>query len=201
MWWLAAGQVITGRVETAQKAGHGNPASKLGLSLSELTLVDGQVLPISTQLVQAGTRPANNTGRDVAVVGTTTALGAIIGAAAGGGTGAAIGAGVGAAGGAIGVMSTHGGPTVVQPETLLTFRLEAPLTVSTDQSQVAFQPVGQGDYDPANGRDQDAYGGPRQRVLASPAPYPYYNYSYDPYWGYPGPGLLSDTTGDSTGRA
>ena len=70
--WVVArrGQVVTGRVEVAQKAGHGNPASKLGLALSELTLVDGQVLPVNTQLVQAGTRPnANNTGRDVAMVG------------------------------------------------------------------------------------------------------------------------------------
>jgi hypothetical protein len=189
--WVVArrGQIITGRVDVAQKAGHGNPASKLGLSLSELTLVDGQVLPVSTQLVEAGYRPnANNTGRDVAVVGTTTALGAIIGAAAGGGTGAAIGAGIGLAGGAIGVMSTHGGPTIVRPETVLMFRIEAPLAVSTEQGQVAFQPVGQDDYN-SNGRDQDAYGGPRRRAVDGPRPYPYPYYYYDPYWGYPGPGF------------
>jgi hypothetical protein len=87
-------------------------------------------------------------------------------------------------------MSTHGGPTVVPPETLLTFRLETPVTISTERSQVAFQPVGQGDYSSSYGRDsrdQDAYGGgPRRRVVAPPPAYPYYYGS--PYgWGYPGP--------------
>ena len=186
------GQTVTGRVSVAQKAGHGNSSSQLGLELGELTLVDGQVLPVNTQLVQnAGVRPrANSADRDVATVGTTTVLGAVIGGVIGGGSGAAVGAGLGAVAG-LGVLSTHGGPTVVYPETVLSFRLEAPLSISTEQSQVAFQPVGQGDYPPpAPSRDQDAYGrAPRRYAVA--APYGPYYYPYGPYydygWGYPAP--------------
>ena len=189
--WVVArrGQTVTGRVSVAQKAGHGNSSSQLGLELSELTLVDGQVLPVNTQLIQnAGVRPrANSADRDVATVGTTTAVGAVIGGVIGGGTGAAVGAGIGAVAG-LGVLSTHGGPTVIYPETVLSFRLGAPLSISTEGSQVAFQPVSQEDYAPPapTSRDQDAYGGPRRYALA--APYGPYYYPYGPYnYWYPGP--------------
>src|ERR1700681_2642156 len=52
--WVVArrGQIVTGRVAVAQRTGHGNSSSQLGLELSELTMVDGQVLPINTELVQ-----------------------------------------------------------------------------------------------------------------------------------------------------
>src|SRR5271165_4885699 len=157
--WVVAerGQLVTGRVAVAQKAGRVKGVSQLGVELNELTLVDGQLLPVRTQLLQSSAGTSN--GRDAAGVATTTGIGAAVGAGAAGGTGAAIGAGAGAAAGIIGVLTTRGRPTVIPPETLLTFRLEEPLTISTEQSQVAFQPVRPSDYR----GDQDVYANrPRQ---------------------------------------
>jgi hypothetical protein len=183
--WVVAvrGQIVAGRVALAKKAGRVSGVSQLGVELSELTLVDGQVLPVRTQLLQSSAGTSN--GRDATGVAMTTGVGAAIGAAAEGGEGAAIGAGAGAVAGIIGVLTTRGKPTVIPPEAMLTFRLEAPLSISTEQSQVAFQPVRPSDYR----GDQDAYANPRHRVVTGP-PYPRPYYYPDPWYGwgyYPGP--------------
>ncbi len=184
--WVVAvrGQIVTGRVAVAKKAGRVSGVSQLGVELNELTLVDGQVLPVKTQLLQSSAGTSN--GRDAAAVATTTGVGAAIGAAAEGGEGAAIGAGAGAVAGIIGVLTTRGRPTVIPPEAMLTFRLEAPLSISTERSQLAFQPVRPSDYR----GDQDAYANPRHRFVSGP-PYPNPNYYYPgPWYGYgyyPGP--------------
>jgi uncharacterized membrane protein YgcG len=189
--WVVSrrGQYLFGRVVVAQKAGHGNHSSRLGLDLNELTLVDGESLSIQTQLLQSSGPNSNEmNGRDAAIVATTTIIGAAIGGAAGGGVGAVAGGAVGATAGGIAVLETPGRPTVLPAETLLTFRLVAPLTISTDRGQVAFQPVTQQDYNPS------AYGPSGPPPPAYP-PYPayppaplYYPYGYYcPYcfgWGY-----------------
>jgi hypothetical protein len=185
--WVVArrGQAQTGRVSLVKK-GHGGTASQLGIDIPELTLVDGQQLPLQTQLFQAS--GGSSEGRNVAAVGSTTGLGAVIGAIAGGGTGAAIGAGIGATAGIIGVMSTPGRPTVIPAETVLSFRLQAPVTISTEKSQLAFQPVTQSDY---NSRSPQVHQrmvrpGPPPPYYPGPYPYPYaYGYPY-PYAYYPG---------------
>jgi hypothetical protein len=187
--WVVArrGQAQTGHVSLVKK-GHGGTASQLGVDITELTLVDGQQLPLQTQLFQAS--GGSSEGRNVAAVGSTTGFGAVIGAIAGGGTGAAIGAGIGATAGIIGVMSTPGRPTVIPPETVLSFRLQAPVTISTEKSQFAFQPVSQSDYDSrsAQGRGRMVRPGPPPPpYYGGPYPYPFaYGYPY-PYAYYPGP--------------
>jgi hypothetical protein len=204
--WVVArrGQLVTGRISAAQKTAHGKDAS-LGLELSELTLVDGQQLPVSTQLVPYAGRPRspNSNQRDAATIAATTIVGAGIGAAVGGGTGAAIGAGVGVMVGATGVVLGHGKPAVVPPESLLTFRLQEPLDISTERSQVAFRPVTQGDYDRPT-RDQDAYARPHAPgrtayptsaspyapAYPPPAYYVDYPYFYPWGWGYYPPAYL-----------
>jgi hypothetical protein len=184
--WVVArrGQSQTGHVSTVKK-GHIGETSQLGLELPQLTLVDGQQLPLQTELFQASAGRRGNTGRDVATVGGTTGLGAVIGGIAGGGTGAAIGAGIGATAGVVGVMSTRGRPTVIAPETVLSFRLKAPVTISTEKSQFAFQPVTQSDYDshPQENRPHMRRQGPPPPPYGYPYPYAYA--SPDP--GYPGP--------------
>jgi hypothetical protein len=62
------------------------------------------------------------------------AIGAIIGAIAGQGKGAAIGAGSGAAAGIGAELLTKGGSIRVPVETVLTFRLDAPLRFASSQS-------------------------------------------------------------------
>ncbi len=184
------GQTVGGRVTDALKAGHVKGTSQMGVELTELTLADGQQIPLKTQFVER--RGDTSVGRDAAAVGTTTGLGAAIGAAAGGGVGAGIGAGAGAVVSLAGVLVTRGRPTVIYPETVLTFRLEQPLTI-TSQAMAAFQPPSAQDYSNNNGR-------PAMRTNAQPRPYgaapypaypaypyaaPYYGYSY-PYAYAPG---------------
>jgi hypothetical protein len=122
-------------------------------------------------------------GNDVAAVATTTAVGAAIGAAADWGRGAAIGAGAGAVAGIAGVLLTRGHPTVVYPETLLTFRIDTPVTVSTMRAPQAFRYVDPYEYDRPV----------QTQVVRERRPAPYYNgappYYYGGYYGgYYGPG-------------
>jgi hypothetical protein len=185
------GQPMTGRVVTAKKE---KGESQLGVELASLTLVDGTQIPVKTELVTNSTPNAGVGGREVGGVAATTGVGAIVGGAVGGGGGAGIGAGVGAMAGIAGVILTRGRPTVVPPETLLTFRVDEPITINTEQSQVAFQPVTQDDYNngPSNNGPRrmrpaygPGYGGPGYPPPASAyyyspyyAPYPYYGYGY-----------------------
>src|SRR5205085_3563270 len=45
------GETLGGRVEEAQKAGRVEGVSRLGVQLTDLTLVDGQNVPIHSQLI------------------------------------------------------------------------------------------------------------------------------------------------------
>src|SRR5579883_2286046 len=115
------GQMVNGRVVEAVKAGRVTGTSRLKLQLTDLVLVDGQQLPIQSQMVSRS--GPTSEGRDAGAIAGTTALGAAVGAAADWGRGAAIGAGAGAAAGIIGVLLTRGRPTVIFPEQVLTFRV------------------------------------------------------------------------------
>ena len=179
------GQTIGGRVAEAKKAGRVEGVSKLGVELTDLSLADGQNVPVKSQLISRD--GPTSIGRDAAAIGGTTAVGAAAGAAADWGRGAAIGAGAGAVVGIVGVLLTRGRPTLIYPEQTLTFRLENPVTVSTDHAPQAFRYVQPGDYQQA---DLQRRGSPTMRV-GGPAPYygpAYYGpspYSYGPGY-YPG---------------
>src|SRR5208282_3654906 len=138
------GQIVGGRVEEAKKAGMVSGVSHLGLELNDLTLADGQNVPIQSQLI-SWNGPTSK-GRDAAAIAGTTAFGASVGAAAAWGTGAAIGAGAGAAAGVIGVLLTRGRPTILYPETQLTFQVTTPVTVDTQNAPQAFHAAEQSDY-------------------------------------------------------
>ena len=174
------GQTVAGRVTEAVKAGRVKGTSRLGLELTELTLADGQRVPVRTQLILRGGGTSH--GTDAAAIGTTAAMGAAIGAAVDWGTGAAIGAGAGAAAGLIGVLLTRGHPTEVYPETALTFRVEAPVPVNTDRAPQAFQNVQQSDYE----HTAAVRSRPPTMVAAQPAPAMVV--APGPYYGWYGPG-------------
>jgi hypothetical protein len=187
------GQTLAGHVVEAKKAGRVSGVAHLGVQLTDLTLIDGQQMPIQSQLI-ARTGPTSQ-GQDAGAIVGTTAVGAAAGAIGGGGTGAAIGAGAGALAGTIGVLLTRGHPSIIYPESVLTFRIEAPVTLSTEHAPQAFRSVDPNDYaQPAPPRIQTrapAYG---------PAPRPYYygaGYPY-PYWygpGFYGPGIVIGVRG------
>jgi hypothetical protein len=189
------GQTIGGHVVEAVKAGRVSGLARLGVQLTDLTLVDGQQLPIKSSLINR-TGPSS-VGQDAGVIAGTTALGAAVGAAAAWGKGAAIGAGSGLLLGVVGVLVTRGHPSILYPEQTLTFRIEAPLTIDTTHAPQAFHYIEPGEYSqPPYGGQPGAYG-PYTSVAPYPAyppvaaapyygypsPYPYYAYGYPYYWG------------------
>ena len=201
------GQMVGGRVVETQKAGRVKGVSKLGVEIDDLTLVDGQQLPVRTELTNL--RGPTLNGRDAGAIAGTTLFGAAVGGAAALGPGAAIGAGAGLIASTVGVLLTRGHPTVIYPESLLTFRLASEVTISTERAPEAFRYVGtpfygrppaaqygpQGQYGPqAQYRPQSqyapparsgwnclGYGWPAPPVAAAP---PYYYYPY-PYYAGP----------------
>ena len=166
--WVVArrGQTVMGQVKSVQKAGRVKGVSQLGVELTDLTLVDGQQAPILTELWKASGGTSH--GADAATIVGGTGLGAAIGAAADWGRGAAIGAGAGAVAGIGAVLLTRGRPTILEPESQLTFRLVDPVKVDTTHSQQAFMPVSQEDFESGRG------GRPTLR------------YAGNGYYGYPG---------------
>lgn len=179
------GEMVEGRVMEATNPRRSEGPARLAVALTDLTLVDGTQIPIQSQLVNR-TAPGSG-GRDAGTIIGTTALGAAIGGAADWGTGAAVGAAAGLAAGTVGVLLTHGRPSVLYPESVLTFRVQSPVLISTVNAPDAFHGV-----DPREYEQYDRYNSGQQprRMAAAPAPAyypPYYYPSY--YYGGFGPGF------------
>lgn len=198
------GQTLGGRVVEAQKAGRVEGTSRLAVELIDLPLVDGQQIPIKTQFVSQ--RGDTSHGRDAGAVAGTTALGAATGAMAAGGFGAGIGAASGAVAGLIGVLATRGHASVIYPESVVTFRVESPVTISTVSAPQAFRYVDPRDYERADALQQRAQAQAAPRMVA-PAPYfsPYFGPYFGGYYGgyYPyswGPGFWGPSVGLYYGR-
>jgi len=179
------GQTIAGHVTEAQKAGRVSGVSRLGIQLTEMSLVDGQQLPVQTQLITHVGDTSH--GRDAAGIAATTATGAAIGGIVDGGFGAGIGAAAGAVAGVVGVLLTRGYPTYITPESVMTFRIEAPVTVDTARAPMAFRYVEPSDYAdselPSRQLMPPPRPGPPPYYYAAPAYYAPYAAYYPPYWG------------------
>lgn len=123
---IPAGLDIEGRVVEASNAGKYTGHPELGLELTKLT-ARGEIYPLRTDEYN---RSAGGRGKGTAeTVGAGAGLGAIIGGIAGGGRGAAIGAVAGAGAGGV-ARTAQKAPKISFPtETVLTFRLQEPLTV------------------------------------------------------------------------
>ena len=165
------GQIVVGRVVESLKAGKVKGQSRLAITLTNLTLVDGSQIPFHAQLT--GFTGGTSYGRDSGTIIGPAAAGAAIGGIAAGPVGAGIGAAAGATAGLVGVLFTRGNPTVIYPESVLTFRLEDPIQVATSRAPQAYRIVGSNDYDQP--RDQ-----PRTLTIRPPA---YYATPYYPYYG------------------
>lgn len=186
------GAIVTGIVSEAKKAGRVSGVSHLGIEITGIQLADGRQVQVKTKLLDR--RGNTSYGRDAAAIGATTGVGAAIGAGVNGGVGAGVGAAAGLVASTIGVMLTRGRPTVVYPETPLTFATDVPLAL--DNSQQAFQYASQQDYNAGyRPAPQPGYGS-AYRPYPPPAPY-YGGYYAAPYpyaypYGYPylyGPSL------------
>ncbi|MCU1232518.1 MAG: hypothetical protein JWP63_485 [Candidatus Solibacter sp.] len=115
-------------IKSATKGGRFRGTSDLILDLVSVS-IDGQRYRLdASDISEKGRSGLGANKRTGAMVGGGAALGAIIGAIAGGGKGAAIGAGSGAGAGALTQILTKGS-IKVPAETILTFKLDAPLRV------------------------------------------------------------------------
>jgi uncharacterized protein YcfJ len=126
-----SGAPVVGRVITAKDATHFSGSSELSIELTRIDTVDHPVDVVTDAFSKQGAGRGKNTA---AKTGGGAAIGAIIGALAGGGKGAAIGA---ATGGGIGAGVngvTRGQQVQIPTETLVSFHLQSPVTVSTSKT-------------------------------------------------------------------
>jgi len=121
------GAVVRGRIVESNPGGRVKGRAYLQLQLVSLTLHDGKTVPIATGVLRREARPTRK--HDGAKILGGAGAGAAIGAIAGGGAGAGIGALAGGAAGTGVVLLTRGAPAVIPAESLLTFRLRAPVRV------------------------------------------------------------------------
>lgn len=126
------GARVEGRVVSADRGSKVKGESSLSVELTRVHLSDGQTVSIHTDSFEKHSEVNHNT--DAAKVGGGAVLGAVIGAIAGGGKGAAIGAGAGGGIGAGDVLLTRK-PATLASETRITFRVNAPITVTERQGQ------------------------------------------------------------------
>ncbi|MBN9659407.1 MAG: hypothetical protein J0H49_14575 [Acidobacteria bacterium] len=121
------GSTVTGRVTNSDPGGKVKGLASISVALSSISTPNG---PIAIQTSAVGQQAKTTKRKDAAKIGIGAGIGAAIGAIAGGGKGAAIGAGIGGAGGTGMVLATKGDAAVIPSESLLTFRLSAPVTVT-----------------------------------------------------------------------
>jgi len=176
------GETVRGMVTEAQKAGRVSGVSHLKLELTGIQLADGRQIQVKTKLIDR--KGPTSQGRDAFAIGATTATGAAIGAGVNGGVGAGVGAAAGLVVSTIGVLLTRGRPTVVYPETPLTFSMETPIVL--DNSQQSFQYASQVNYNAGMARPPAPRPGYGPGVYGGAPPPPYYGY-YPGVYGYPYP--------------
>jgi hypothetical protein len=115
------GTKVRGRVLDAEESGRVKGLANIRLALTGI--VDGaRVLPIVTKPFVAEAEATK--GRDAAVAGGATGIGAAIGAATGGKKGAGIGAIIGGAAGTGAVLATKGKEVEFDSESRLKFTLD-----------------------------------------------------------------------------
>lgn len=123
---VPAGSPVTVLLTNQSSAGRIKGKSELEVRVTSLT-AGGRTYDVASDVYD---ETGKSKGKQTAVrTGIGAAAGALIGGLAGGGKGAAIGAGAGGATGLGIQFFTHGSQVKIPPESVLTFRLAAPLTV------------------------------------------------------------------------
>ena len=143
---IPAGAEVEGRVMEAHAATHYTGGASLVLAVERLSF-NGKTYQIATDTWQ---RKGDTRGKNTAEkVGGGAAVGAILGGIFGGGKGAAIGATAGAGAGAGANTITKGQKVELRPETLVSFRLQNPISVmpsaSTERHGTVIRPDSSGD--------------------------------------------------------
>jgi hypothetical protein len=119
---------VSGKVLTVEEPGRVKGVASISLQLTEIQPKKGSPLPLETQPFSETAKAEKK--KDAAIIGAGTGIGAAIGAIAGGGKGAAIGAIAGGGSSSGYVLATKGKQLKYPSETLMTFKLAEPLTVT-----------------------------------------------------------------------
>ena len=127
----SSGAPVTGRVIIAKDATHFSGSSELSIELTRIDTVDHPVDVVTDAYDKQGAGRGKNTAIKT---GGGAAVGAILGGILGGGKGAAIGA---ASGGGLGAGVngvTKGQQVQIPTETLVSFHLQSPISVTTSKT-------------------------------------------------------------------
>jgi hypothetical protein len=128
---IPRGAAVSGRIVEARDAAHFKGSSLLTLELTQLNARGQRITLVTDTFSKEGTARGKNTAEKT---GGGAAFGAIIGALAGGGKGAAIGGLAGAAAGTGVNAATRGQQVDIPSETLLSFHLQSPVTLTVTSS-------------------------------------------------------------------
>lgn len=125
------GTPVLGRVVDARDAAHFKGNAMLSIELTRIDLRGDHIAVVTDTYSRQGA----GRGRDIATkVGGGAVLGTVIGALAGGGKGATIGAIAGAGAGTGVSAATRGQQVQLPSESLIRFKLESPITVTTSRA-------------------------------------------------------------------
>jgi len=128
-WVVAAkGATVRGTVANSDDGGRVKGVAQLAIRITQLNTADGQTIDLQSSVY--GVQAATTKKKDAVKVGVGSAIGAAIGAVAGGGSGAAKGAAVGAGAGGGAVLATRGDPAVIPSESVITFTLQNPVSIT-----------------------------------------------------------------------
>jgi hypothetical protein len=126
---IPAGSDATLVVVASEDQGKVQGRSRLAVDLGGVTVGGRKYRLDTTDVVMRGKEGVGTNKRTGVFAGGGAALGGIIGAIAGGGKGAAIGAASGAGAGVATQGLTRGKAIRIAPETIMTFKLEAPVRI------------------------------------------------------------------------
>ncbi len=124
---LRQGAAILGRVVEVREAAHFKGSALLSLELTQMMANGRKIALVTEPYNKEGAARGKNTVEKAAG---GAIVGSIIGAIAGGGKGAAVGAAAGGAAGTGVNAATRGQQVVIPSETLISFRLQSPITLT-----------------------------------------------------------------------
>ena len=130
--WVIApqGANVRGVIAHSNAGGKVKGRAGLGIRLTSIQTASGRNLEVNTTTYSIAAQSTKK--KDAKKIGIASGVGAAVGAIVGGGKGAAVGAGAGAGAGSAGVLMTRGAAAVIPGESVVTFQLSDPVTVSAN---------------------------------------------------------------------
>jgi hypothetical protein len=130
---IPAGTKVIGDVVVVERGGKMKDKARLGVRFHTLVMADGDNVTLRTDgIFREGASPGAESARKI---GGAAIGGAILGAILGGAKGAAIGSATGAAGGGAVVMAGDRNPATLPAGTIVTVRLNSPVSVDVEKEQ------------------------------------------------------------------